>query len=97
MYDAHSIPILVVALAACTLLVDLWLGIKRLARARRLRRSLRSAVRRDLAGRLDHGFMYGLGPDLAPLRRPARAAKTWPRDAGIAVAAAAQREGYRDR
>ena len=56
MPDATSIAIVLGATVASSLLARLWRGIKRWALARRLSRSLRMAVRREIGRGPDHGF-----------------------------------------
>jgi hypothetical protein len=53
MPDANSIAIVLVATVACNLLAHLRRGIKRWALDYRLRRSLRLAVRREIASERD--------------------------------------------
>lgn len=59
MPDANSTALLLVAISASTLLGRQWGEIKRLALARRLRRSLRLAVRRELPREPGYGFQHG--------------------------------------
>ena len=59
MPDANSIAIVLVATATASLVARLRRGIKRWVLAYRQGRSLRLAVRRELARDTDHSFMYG--------------------------------------
>jgi len=59
MPDANSIAIVLVATAAASLVARLRRRIRRWVLDYRLGRSLRLAVRRELARGTDHGFMYG--------------------------------------